>query len=164
MHKHTFYRCGKPFSSKWHQEDLELRTPLSCLETKQCFRLPELQATSSHRMGKSATGKPAKLSAMRSHESITEHLCSGCSPLPPHQSSPADIFPFSVFGSPYFLALSLHQHPHLILSSRQGTRVTPCCLNLLLCAPSLVSSCRNHFCKIPGKGEMSGLHTVQLKP
>lgn len=76
-------------------------------------------------------------------------------------------FPLLYFRSSLFfgtVTMSTSSPPILILSSRQETRVTPRCLNLLLCAPSLVSSCRNHFCKIPGKGKMSGLCTEQLKP
>lgn len=117
---------------------------------------------------------PNSLPCMARDTRITERLCSGCSPLLPCQLSTADILPFF----PLFLVLPLFWHCHYgnILSASSSslpgrdeekgeeTCVTPRCLNLLLCAPSLVSSCRNHFCRIPGEGELSGLHMAQLKP
>ena len=101
--------AGKPFSSKWHQEDLELRTPLSCLETKQCFRLPELQATSSHGMGKSATGKPAKLSAMRSQKPASLST-SAVGALPSHHISQA----LQTFSPSLFLVVPIFWRCHYV--------------------------------------------------
>lgn len=62
--------------------------------------------------------------------------------------------------SPLLLAASLQAGMKAI----GGTSVTLLCPYLLLHVLSLVSSYKNHFCRSPGKQEMSDLHAAQLEP